>query len=124
MAFEKFTQTGRGFKPKVSIWKRGQVGFNQGAIRVLDVARNGYIIFYYDPDTKRIGMEVTNDSKAEGANKIKVRTTGASVGAKAFLDYYQIDYEKTKSYELLSDEGSNLYVVDLTQGEISEEEEP
>lgn len=123
MAFEKFTQTGRGFKPKVSIWKRGQVGFNQGAARLFDLEKFGYVVFYYDQDTKRVGLQLTNDSAAEGANKVKVRATGASVGAKAFLDYYQIDYEKTKSYEITKDKESGLYVIDLTRGEDSDEEE-
>lgn len=117
MSFEKFTKTGRGFRPKISIWSRGQIGFNQGAMRWLNVESFGYVIFYYDADTKRVGFELTNDEHAEGANKIKVRQTGASVGAKAYLDYYRIDYRKTRSYDVELDKASNLYVVDLTKAE-------
>lgn len=117
MAFEKFTKTGGRFRPKVSIWSRGQIGFNQGAIRYLGLEETSYIIFYYDPDTKRIGLEVTNDENAEGANKVKIRQTGASVGAKSFLDYYQIDYGKTRSYDVGVDKESGLNVVDLAEGD-------
>jgi len=122
MGFEKFTKTGRGFRPKVSIWSRGQIGFNQGAVKYLDLEKFGYVVFYYDPGTKRVGLELTNDGNAEGANKIKIRQTGASVGAKAFLDYYQIDHQETKRYDLTHDRESNLYVIDLTQGDNSGEE--
>lgn len=123
MAFEKFTLTGRGFRPKVSIWKRGQIGFNQGAMRALNLEDFDYVVFYYDPESKRVGLELTNDESAEGASKLKKRTTGASVGAKAFLDYYQLDYEKTKSYPIQLDKESKLWVIDLTEGEDSEDGE-
>ena len=32
MAFIRFTKTGRGYKPKASIWNKGQIGFNQGSV--------------------------------------------------------------------------------------------
>ncbi|WP_029918166.1 hypothetical protein [Pelobacter seleniigenes] len=120
MAFEKFTKTGRGAKPVVSIWKKGQLGFNQGAVESFDLENKGYVILYFDPDEKKIGFEFTNDETAEGALKFKVRKTGASIGAKYFLDYYHVDYERMSAagtkYGLKFDEKAGLYIVDLNPG--------
>ena len=38
MAFERFTKTGgRIGTPKASIWKRGQIGLNQGSVEQFDL---------------------------------------------------------------------------------------
>lgn len=111
MAFEKFTKTGRAFKPKASIWSRGQIGFNQGAVERFSLERFDYVVLFYDKEEKRIGFQFTNDKDGEGINKLNVKKTGAVVSGKAFLDYYEINHDKTKNYDLRREE--DLFVIDL-----------
>lgn len=114
MAFERFTQTGQRFKPKVSIWgKGGQIGFNQGAVNRYGLGNYRHAILFYDRENNRIGIKFTNDEKEEGVLKFKPRATGAVIAGKAFMDYYGIDYTKTKNYDVVFDEENELYIVNL-----------
>ena len=113
MGFERFTKIGRGYRPKVSIWSRGQIGFNQGAVEKFDLQKYKYVVFFYDKENKRIGFKFTNDENEEGISKISLRKTGTSASARSFLGYYSIDHEKTKSYNIKFDEDSNLYTIEL-----------
>lgn len=123
MGFEKFTKAGRSFAPKVSIWSRGQFGFSKGAVKRFNLDGFGFVIFYYDKDTKRIGLEFTNDKDQEGALKLNKRDTGVIVGAKSFLDYYNINYKETKQYDLQHSEEDKLHIIDLQKAEESTEDE-
>lgn len=113
MAFERFTKKGRAFHPKVSIWSRGQIGFNQGVVERYKLKDYKYVILFYDREKKKIGFEFTNDDKEEGLINLTVKTTGAIISAKAFLDYYAIDYAETKQYDIEQDEGNGKLVVSL-----------
>lgn len=114
MAFQRFTKTrSRGYSPKASIWSRGQIGFNQGAVEKFKIAEFDYAILFYDPDTQKIGISFTNNEKEEGATKISQRATGASISARAFLDFYEIEHSKTKKYDIEYEEKDNLYVMQL-----------
>lgn len=115
MAFEKFTRTrGRIDTPKVSIWSRGQIGLNQAALDEFNLAKYKYAIFYYDKDNEKIGIEFTNDEKAEGMNKLIDRKgAGTSISALAFLKHYKIDFSETAKYDIEYDEESNLYIFEL-----------
>jgi hypothetical protein len=117
MAFERFTKTGRGYKPKVSIWSSGQIGFNSGSVVRNDLDKYKYAILYFDKDTRRIGVEFTNDEGENNLVKTINRSGGVSFSARAFLDYYDIDYSKTKKYDVEYDENDNLYVIPLDQSE-------
>lgn len=114
MGFEKFTQTGRSFTPKVSIWSRGQIGFNKGAVKRFDLGKFNYVVFFYDKDTNRIGIKPIEKAE-EGAVTLNQKTTGAAVGAKAFLDFYDIDYKETRQYNVQEDKENNLLVIDLNE---------
>lgn len=113
MAFKKFTETGKGFAPKVSIWSRGQIGFNKGAIKRFKVDQYTYAIFYYDEENELIGIELTNDKNDDGLHKVNVRTSGVMISAKAFLDYHGIDLTATRQFDLKKDDESRLLVIDL-----------
>ena len=105
MAFVKFTKTrSRIDTPKVSIWTRGQMGFNQGAVNEYKLYSYKYAVLYYDEDSKRVGIELTNEKSAEGAIKLVSRkNAGSSFSARAFLKTYRIDYSETKQYKLAYD---------------------
>lgn len=115
MAFVKFTRTrARIGIPKVSIWSRGQVGFNQAAVDEYKLSDFKYVVLYYDQDDRRIGLEFTNDEKADGACKLGFRKgSGVSFSAVAFLKTFKIDYTKTRQYDLTFDETNTFYVIDL-----------
>lgn len=117
MAFEKFTDVGaRLGTPMVSIWSRGQIGFNQGATQEFKVTNFKYVVLYYDPDTMRVGFELTNDKKAEGAVKLVFRkNSGASFSAVPFLKSKKIDYSTTRKYTIHRDEESGLIVLDIEE---------
>jgi hypothetical protein len=114
MPFERFTQTGQRFKPKISIWsKGGQMGLNQGAIVKYNLDNYRYAILFFDREIKRIGIKFTNEENEEGVINFKTRKTGGVIPAKSFLDFFGIDYSETRKYDLIFDEKSKLYIVDL-----------
>jgi hypothetical protein len=114
MAFQRFTQTGQRFKPKISIWDGGQIGFNQGAMKRFNLHNFQYAILYFDQDKNRIGIKFTNEEKEEGSLKFNHRKTGGVISGKAFLDFYGIDYSKTrKNLDVVFDDENELYVITL-----------
>lgn len=115
MAFVKFTRTrARIGIPKVSIWSRGQIGFNQAAVDEYKLSNFKYVVLYYDQDDRRIGLEFTNNKEADGACKLGFRKgSGVSFSAVAFLKTFKIDYTKTRQYDLTFDETNTFYVIDL-----------
>jgi len=117
MAFERFTAKGKSFVPKVSIWKRGQMGLSQGAVERFRLSEYKYVALFYDRDNNMIGLKFTNDEKEEGIAKLSVKANGAIFSAKAFLDFYDIDYTDTKQYDIKLDVESGLYIFDLKKGE-------
>lgn len=114
MPFEKFINVrSRIDTPKVSIWSRGQIGFNIGASNEYSLDFN-FAILYYDKVDKKIGIELTNDPTAEGAVKVTKReNAGISFSARAFLKYYKIDFSETRKYNLRYDEDNNMFIIDL-----------
>lgn len=115
MGFVKFVDTGaRLGDPMVSIWSRGQIGFNQGAALEFGIDKYRYVVLYFDEDTRRIGFELTNNANVEGAIKLVFRkNSGASFSAIPFLRMNKIKYDATRKYTLEHDRDSNLLVADL-----------
>jgi hypothetical protein len=113
MPFERFTKTGRGYKPKASIWSSGQIGFNQGAVERFRLNNFKYAIFFYDSEEKKIGFQFTNDENEDGIVKLVKRAGGISFSARAFLDFNDINYSKTTRYDVSYDSENNLYVIEL-----------
>jgi hypothetical protein len=117
MAFERFTARGRSYTPKVSIWKRGQIGLSQGAVERFHLRDFQYVVMFYDGENKRIGLMFTNNEQEEGIARMNVKDTGAMFTAKSFLDCYEIDYTETRQYDIRYDEEAKLYVFELSKGE-------
>lgn len=113
MAFERFTKTGRGYKPKVGIWSRGQIGFNQGCVQKMKLNDYKFVIFFYDKENNKIGFKFTNDNNEDGIIKLNIRKTGATVSAKSFLDYYEIDHSETKRYEVEYSDEDGMWILEL-----------
>ena len=117
MGFIRFTDTGaRLGEPQVSIWSRGQLGFNQGAIQEFEIRKYQYVVLYYDPDTQHIGFQLTNDKNEAGAIKLIFRDkSGASISAIPFLRINKISYTESKKYAVSLDPYSGFLVIDLNK---------
>ena len=110
MSFEFFTIAGRSFHPKASIRKQGQIGLNQGAIKRFGIEDGQLFILGYDKEREIIAMKRISDFQ-EGAKKITVRAGNGAIGAKSFLDYFEISYKDTSSHELTEENELLIFSV-------------
>lgn len=112
MAFVKYTNTGsRMGAPKISIWSRGQIGFNQAAAIKYNIKSYRYVVLYFDSEEQRVGIRLTNDSDEEGIIKLIVREdSGASFSAVSFLRTYNLFLERTKNYTFEFIKDYNMFV--------------
>lgn len=113
MSFEKFTHVGRGYKPKVSVTRSGLLGFNQGAVKHFELEKYDWAILYYDKDSARIGIGLTNNENEDGICKLRKRAAGADVSARSFFDYFEINYDETNRYDATWDDNEKMIVVSL-----------
>jgi len=112
MTFERFTKAGRFYTPKASIWTRGQIGFNQGAVDKFKLMDFDYAVLFYDKDEKKVGVQFTNDASESGVTKVVKGKTGVFVSARSFVNYYDIPHAKTKKYDVNYDEDNQMYVFE------------
>lgn len=117
MAFKVFTGAGKRIgKPVISIWSRGQIGLNQGAMKRYKLENYNYVILLFDEEARMVGLEFTNDDNKEGSVKITKRKTGISFSASAFLNAYGIDHDKkTMKYMLEYNRDNNMYIFDTNK---------
>lgn len=99
--FERFTKSGRSYAPKVSIRKRGQIGFNSGAVERFGLREKDFAVLYMSKDKTQMAIRFTNDQAEQGAIKITKKSGNYFIPGKVFFDYYGIDYsvEYKKSYD-------------------------
>ena len=57
MAIEYFTREGKGYAPKASIRKPGQIGLNQGSIARFKFKSGEYVLLGYDRDRKMVAIK-------------------------------------------------------------------
>ena len=115
MAFEKFTQTARSYRAKVSIRPNGTLGFNSGAVQKFGLDKASFALLYFDKDRKFIGIQPVIADTEEGAQKVNRGKTGAWMAARRFLDYYGLSTEKKARYDAVWDERDKMIVVDLNK---------
>ncbi|MBV9868019.1 MAG: hypothetical protein JO316_21900 [Abitibacteriaceae bacterium] len=118
MPFIKYTETGRSFAPKVSINRTGLISFSDGARKRFNLDAYQFCVLYYEPETYRIGIELTNDGKAEGIKRLRLRSTGADIAAKSFVDFFALPLKGTTICDLSKDEDSGLLTFDLSRGKV------
>jgi len=112
MPFERFTETGKSYRPKISIRSNGQIGFNLGAIKKFALNKYKYAVLFFDRENIKIGIKLTN-SEEDGISKLQVRKSNAAISAKAFFDYYSIDYSKSKRYDAVWDEKEQMIIASI-----------
>jgi hypothetical protein len=116
MGFERFTESGRSFKARISIRANGQIGLSHGAVSKFGLDRYQYVVLFYDKETKQIGIQPTNDAEEKGAYRLNVKGSGATISALAFMDYFGIDHEKAEKYSAHWDDERAMVIIDLTPG--------
>jgi len=116
MPFVRFTEVGRSHTPRVSISQSGLIGLSKGARTRFSVDNSTHCVLYYDDQAKRIGIELTNDSAAEGAQKIRLGRTGVDVSGRSFLSFFGIEVNETTLYPICRDADTGYLIIDLSKG--------
>ncbi len=118
MGFERYTKAGsRIGKPQISIWTRGQIGFNQASILEYNIDTYKYAVAHFDKEGNRIGITLTNDETEEGINKLVYRKSGGvSFSAMSFLKTHKVDYSKTIKYDIEYNTDANMFIINLGSG--------
>lgn len=110
MAFEKFSESGKTFKPKVSFRKGGGIGLNAGAVRKFGLKQYSFAILYYDKERRLIGIKPTKSEDEEGARRMTHGGTGATIGAQGFMDFFEIDPPRDKRRDATWDDRERMIV--------------
>jgi hypothetical protein len=113
MPFERFTEVGRVFRPRASIRSNGQLGFNHGCVKRFEMEKYTHAVLFFDPDSRRIGVKLTNDKEEPGASTLITRGGNGTVSARSFLEYYRITPKKTTQYDISSDKASGFLVIEV-----------
>ena len=116
MAFIKYTEIGRSYAAKASISKSGMLSLSNGARKRFNLDQHKFCVLYYDPDTRRVGIELIDDENADGARKIRLRSTGADIAVKSFIDFFDLGIRETMLYTVERDDGSGLLTIELGAG--------
>lgn len=116
MPFVKFKERGRSYTARASITRTGMLSFSDGARKRFHFDDSTHCVLYYDEETSRIGVGFTSDTEADGAIKIRFRNTGADVGAKRFVEFFNIGVQETTVFPVEFDENEQMVVIDLNKG--------
>ena len=129
--FEKFVETDSSFAAKVTIRQRtGQIGFNSGAINRFKVNDFKFVVLYFDPSERVVGIQLVT-SEEPGSIRISTKKSNTYVTAKNFFDKYGIDYSQSHRHDLEQDTesgflyfGTQLNAESIIQGNQEETESP
>lgn len=113
MAFEKFTEKARSFRPKLSVRSNSTIGLNAPAVTKFKLKDVKCVVLFYDRDEKKIGMQPTVNADEEGAHPLNLSKTGAWVSARRFLDYFGLSTTETKRYDAGWDENDKMIIAKL-----------
>jgi hypothetical protein len=111
MAFQRFTESGKGYRPKISLRPSGTIGVNDSALKKFGLIDFDFVALYYDPETKQIAIGGTNREEP-GSQRLNKGTRGASISAKRFLDFHDITVSELIHFECRHDTDQNLIILD------------
>ncbi|MCH7591882.1 MAG: hypothetical protein IH989_03745 [Planctomycetes bacterium] len=116
MAFEFFEESGRGYRPRASIRKQGQIGLNQGAVRRFDLESWKHVVLGFDRDSKRIAIRKAESEDDPGAQRVVIKDGSATISARSFLEYFDISYrDETQKYDVSVQDENNMLVIELNK---------
>ena len=114
MEFEFFTQSGRGFRPRASIRKQGQIGLNQGAVRRFDLDSWQYVVLGFDRESQRVALRKADSRDDPGAQRVVIKDGSGTISARSFLEYFGISYrDKTRQFDVSIDDENGMLIVEL-----------
>lgn len=111
--FEKFTHKGKVFIPKIAIRSRGQFGFNAGAVNRFNIKKYQYVVMYYSKRDHKIAFRFTDDPNEEGAVPIVIKPSNFYCSGAAFLRYFGIPCDNSKSFVAEWDNENKIATIDL-----------
>jgi hypothetical protein len=114
MGFELFVKPGKVVTPFATIWSRGQIAINIGAIRTYRLDRYPYAQLYFDPDAMRIGIRFV-ERPMEGAITVTKLPSTVVLSATPFLHHHRIRHAVRTRYRFRYDADASLYIIDLKQ---------
>lgn len=115
MSFELFNYMNKTITPKISIRKDGNIGFSHRVVDDFNLRNNVFCELYFDEDRNCIGFKFTNNESVGITIRIIKRKIDVCIIAKRFLDYYDIDYQKTRAYLGQVSEEEGLIYIDLNK---------
>jgi len=115
MAFERFTDVNRVFRPRASLRSNGQIGFNHGSVKRFEMEKFSHAVLFYDAETKRIGVKLTSDKDEAGASTLITRTGNGTISARAFLEFYELTPTSTQQYDIARDSESTMLIIDVAK---------
>jgi len=113
MAFERFTDVGRVFKPRASLRSNGQLGFNHGSVKRFNMDKFSHAVLFFDVENNRVGIKLTNDKDEDGACTLITRGGNGTISARSFLEYYGLTPKKTAQYDIASDKETGYLVIEV-----------
>lgn len=131
--FEQFTGVTGSYAPKLSIRNTGQIGLSQGLLRRVGIGDgNWFALLFFDKKRQAIGVKFTQEADVKGAVKVQKRATTSADGvknwnghipARAFLDFYGIEYRGKKSQGYLPEFREDGMVI-VVLGSGTDEDDP
>lgn len=114
MGFEKFTETARSYRAKMSVRANGTIGLNGGAVNKFKLEDYDWAVLFFDRERSLVGIKPTTNEKEEGAHRINKGKTGAWIAARRFIDYYEIVSTKTRRYDATWDDKDKMLVAQIS----------
>lgn len=116
----KFEEAGKRMVDRITITKGGTIGFPTLFYNKNSVKSFKYVILYYSPAEKAIGIELSNDDTEKGKLNISHSNQGygASVNSRSFFRRNEIDYVAySDKYKWTKEpfNGKELFVIRLTE---------
>ncbi len=133
--FEPFLATKGSYAERVSIRSNGSIGFSQGLMRKRGLTEGmWYVCLFFDKEKQAVGLRFTENQDEPGTTKLHARKVVSKDGvenwsghaaARAFLDFYGIEFEKRdrRSFRPEWNEDLQGLVIVLSKGEATEPDE-
>ena len=117
MGFELYQPVkSKNFKPFCTMYTNGKFMINAAAARQYELMEYKYLQFYYDRDTKRIGLKFFHE---EVDHTLKCQPqkgqTCLCFMSSNFIEIYKIPLKANTRYEFFYDTDHELYIIDMTQ---------
>lgn len=123
--FKRYTKDISRVVDKITLTTSRQIGFPQAFTRKHNIHDYEGIILYWEPESKAIAVEFTNDISQSGYTKmVKSEKYGAYAGISTFLSTHSInpkDYQKRYDYEKIdpsligASQDSPVFVFELIE---------